>query len=175
MNALRLGRTACVAGLVYFGTSPLLAQDSPNPPPSVLSEVLACQNETDPLVRLACYDDTVSKLEQARVSNQVVVADREQIDEAKRGLFGFNLPNLKLFSRAEGDEVNEIQSTIARLSRDSRGKWLFVLEDGARWAQTDTKYVRPEVGDKIRIRRAAMGSYLANVNDATAIRVKRSD
>ena len=77
---------------------------------------------------------------------------------------------------SEEDGVDFIESKIASLRQFSGGKWLFVLEDGARWSQTEPARLRsPKVGDTIRIRKAALGSYLANINGRTAIRVKREN
>ena len=71
--------------------------------------------------------------------------------------------------------MTQIESTIRGLRQDPYGKYTFTLEDGARWVQIDTREMRatPRLGQPIRIRRAMMGSYLANVNDQIAIRVRR--
>jgi hypothetical protein len=71
--------------------------------------------------------------------------------------------------------VERIETTIARLSQTGFGKWIFVLPDGATWEQIDSRElpIDPKVGNSIKIRKAAMGSYLANVKEQVAIRVKR--
>ncbi len=161
-----------IAILAWEGT--LSAQTSGAPAlPEVFQAVVDCREIAEPAQRLACYDANVTSMQDAQARQDLVVADREQIREAKRGLFGIVLPDLKLFARDEEDEINEIESTITRVSTDGRGKWVFVIADGARWAQTDTRPIRPDPGDSIRIRRAAMGSYFANIDGAVAIRVKR--
>jgi hypothetical protein len=89
------------------------------------------------------------------------------------GLFGGNdAQTVARSSEEEGIGYIEAKLTDARQTQD--GKWLLVLEDGARWAQTDTANIRtPKPGDVIRIRKAALGSYMANINGRPAIRVRR--
>lgn len=143
--------------------------------PADFQALLDCRAIADPQQRLGCYDEKVSAVEDARVRSDLIVADREQVREAKRGLFGLTLPQMKLFSREGDEEINEVEATIARLSRNPSGKHTFLLDDGAVWAQTDTQAVYPKKGDKIRIRRAAMGSFFANINGGSAIRVRREN
>ena len=54
---------------------------------------------------------------------------------------------------------------------------MVVLDDGARWVQNDTATLRfdAKAGDPIRIRKAVMGSYLARINNQTAIRMMREN
>lgn len=137
--------------------------------------LLDCRTIADPEQRLTCYDTQVAAVEEARAGNDLIVADREQVREAKRGVFGFTLPQLKLLSREGDEEIDEIEMEIVRLSSNPAGKFIFVLEDGAVWAQTDTQPIYPRKGDKIRIRRAAMGSFLANINGGSAVRVRRQN
>ena len=54
--------------------------------------------------------------------------------------------------------------------------WMGLGGDGARWAQTELTRMRsPKAGDSIRIRKTALGGYMANINDRPAIRVKREN
>jgi hypothetical protein len=165
------------SGVVVLGLSvsaPLVAQDDPgNAPPPVFQAVVDCRGIPDSAARLVCYDEAVGELSDAQAEKRVVIADREQIREARRGLFGLALPDLKLFSSDGEKQITEIETTIKSARRNEAGKWLFVLEDGARWAQTDTRPIYPDPGDPIRIRSAAMGSFMANVDGAVAIRVRR--
>ena len=81
-------------------------------------------------------------------------------------------PDYHVFRRLHQQEI-EATITAARPSRTAG--WRFVLDDGSTWLQTDAIGFRrdPKPGMKIRIRRAAMGSYLANVEGQLAVRVKR--
>ena len=78
---------------------------------------------------------------------------------------------------AEDRVPDAIEAMISAANPGRDGNWRFTLDDGSRWMQTDSRTMRrdPKPGMKVRIRAAAMGSYLANVDDQTAIRVKRVD
>lgn len=168
---------AIVAGL-SVGSAEAQAQASKaSPPPAAISRVVACQSISDTAQRLACYDREVAAMASAQASGDLVTMDRQQVRRAKRSLFGFALPDLGVFGdddSIEGDATS-LETTIRSAWRNADGKWTFALAEGGRWAQIDSRelVVHPRSGHPIRIRRAAMGSYLANVNKQIAIRVRR--
>jgi hypothetical protein len=143
----------------------------------VLTRVVDCRKIADGPGRLACYDREVTAMESAESRKELVVVDRDQLRKTRRTLFGLTLPNLSVFGDDNQDEegVQRIETRIKSVTQDPYGKWMFTLEDGARWAQLDSVDlpIDPLPGHTIKIRRAAMGSYLANVKDQTAIRVRR--
>jgi hypothetical protein len=143
----------------------------------VLSKVVDCRKLSDSQERLACYDREVGAMEAAEARQDLVVVDREQLRKTRRTLFGLTLPNLSVFGddNEDGEGVDRIDTSIKRLAQTPYGKWIFTLEDGAQWEQIDSRDlpITPKAGQNIRIRRAAMGSYLANVKDQVAIRVRR--
>lgn len=147
--------------------------------PDVLVRLDACRAIASPEERLGCFDREVALLQAARTAREVVVVDRQQLRRTRRTLFGLTLPDLELFGDRGDDRdreaITEIESTIRSVSGGHRRGWLFSLEDGAVWAQTDSRPLarEPRPGTKIRIRRAALGSYLANIAGAPAIRVRR--
>lgn len=165
--------------LALLAAAPAAAQDQGraerDAPPPAFTRAVQCRTIAEPQERLACYDREVAALEAAEAANEIRVVDRQQVQRTRRTLFGLALPDLRIFGGDDGPEaVTEINSTISRISRDPRGRFTFTLEDGARWAQIDSRELfEPRVGQPIRIRRAALGSYLANVNRQTAIRVQR--
>jgi hypothetical protein len=148
-------------------------KDENAPPPPVFQAVLDCKSVVDPTERLACYDHTVGTMATASDKRDLVVADRSTMKEARRGLFGLGLPKLKLFGGDESEDVTEIESTIAGFRSASDGLLIVTLADGARWKQTDGKAQYPKAGDKIKIRKAALGSFMANINDKIGFRVIR--
>lgn len=144
--------------------------------PAIYTELVACKNISDAQQRLACFDTKVTALETAQASNQLVIADREQVREARRGLFGLSLPRIKLFDGKEekGDNVDQIEATIASVRQLRSGKMLIELDDGALWQQTEIKNMRtPKSGDTIIVKRGSLGSFVAKVNDGRAFKVKR--
>lgn len=164
------------AALIALFAAPLAAEDKPDapaPPPPVFQAVLDCKAQTDATARLACYDRSIEALATASRNREVVIADRATVREARRGLFGLRLPQLKLFGGAGDEEVTEITGTLVSVRAAPDGMPIFVLQDGARWKQTDGRNQFAKSGDKIRIHRGAMGSFIANLNEAPGVRVMR--
>jgi hypothetical protein len=142
--------------------------------PLVFEELISCRDITEPSQRLACYDKKSNTLDDAERNEQLIVTDVETMKEARRGLFGFNLPKLQIFGTKSEDEVQEINTKIA--SAYLKGsKWLVVLDDGAKWQQSDSEELRrrPVAGMPIKINKAAMGSFFVNVDGQRAVRMKR--
>lgn len=154
-----------------------VAQKPSESRPQALKKLIECRSIADQTPRLACYDREVAAVDAAEARKDLVVVDREQLRETRRSLFGLTLPNLAVFGADSPDqeEFSRIESRIKSVSQLPDGKWTFVLEDGARWVQNDSRElaVYPKSGHPIAIRKAAIGSYLANVNKQTAIRVTR--
>jgi len=157
---------------------PAHAQDrvAPAARPELLNRLIDCRAVADAAQRLACYDSATSALDAAERQGDVVVVDRAQVGEARRQLFGFQLPTISLFERgAAVEEVNAIETTLTQASRSAEGRWVFTLADGSIWRQIDSERVgfqnRP--GETVRVRRASLGSYLMVVGNSRAVRVRR--
>lgn len=177
---LALSLISIVAALPAAGAAQSGGADSATAAAPLFDAVVACRTIADPTERLACFDRAVPALDQARRDRQIVVMDREQVRETRRGLFGLNLPAIRIFGGGDDDDspdseaVDRLETTVARASQSADGKWTIVLADGARWQQLDTRRINdPRPGTAVVIRRAAMGSYLANVGGQVAIRVRR--
>lgn len=166
---------AALAGTALLATGPLSAQNNNElKTPAQFSAVIACRAVADEGERLSCYDRQVEVLENAANAKEIVVADRETVRETRRGLFGFSLPKINLFGDDDEEEFQEINSTVTSARQLGYGYWSIQLEDGARWEQTDGKLVlSPKSGQKIKIKRGAVGTFFANVNGQPGIRVRR--
>jgi hypothetical protein len=160
------------------------AQNGDAPPRvTVIQQLFDCRTITDPTARLACFDRQVAAIEAAETARDIRIVDREELRETRRGLFGFSLGRLNIFGdgedgadeRSNPEAVQEIETTIRQFTRNDIGKLVFVLENGQRWVQTDTNTGgrSPRVGQTIRIRRAALGSFMASVEGRPGIRVRR--
>ena len=170
-------------GLAVFALAgaPLAVASDPAPAPSraeVLKALTACRAIGEAGARLDCYDKAAAAIDQAEASGEVVVIDRAQAQAARRQAFGFDLSALSILNRAATrDEVNTLNSTAASAYRNSEGKWIIVLDNGARWRQIDDAELNrsPRQGSVIRVRHASLGSYVMNIDGQPYIRVHRDE
>lgn len=147
-----------------------------------LRALAACRGISDTQERLVCYDREALAVERAIASGDLVALDREEVSKTRRSLFGFSLPAIRLFSdrgdRPEVDRetVDNLSTTVKSARQLPRGRWSIELDEGGSWTQIDDRKlaIHPRPGQKIEIRRAALGSYLANINGQIAIRVRRT-
>lgn len=144
--------------------------------PQVFNDLVACREIADDSQRLACYDRQVAAMQQAESDESIIVVDREEVRQAERGLFGIRLPSIRLFGGSDENRVNEISATIANVSGSPRRGWTFRLDDGSLWMQTELRDQLsrdPRAGMPIVIRRAALGSFRAEIDGMRLIRVRR--
>ncbi|WP_017930094.1 hypothetical protein [Robiginitomaculum antarcticum] len=162
-------------------SAPSVAQISA-PTPEVLTQLYKCKELTNDGARLACYDAGVGLVEQAQETGDLVAIDREAAEGIKRDSFGFNIPSLpKLgFPSFGGDDDAKDDVTIVAITRTktkARGDYIFYTENGQVWEQVDGRSLRraPRGNDnQLHIRKAAIGSFLAQVNGTgPGIRVRR--
>src|SRR4051812_1363572 len=101
MSAVRPTVTPVLLSLALLAAAmPAFAKDQkPEGRAAAFKAVTDCRAVSDPNARLACYDEAVSRLDQAESSGQVVVLDREAAKEVKRQAFGFSIPSISLFSK----------------------------------------------------------------------------
>jgi hypothetical protein len=128
---------------------------------------------TDTTQRLACYDRETGAVAAAIEKRDVVMIDKARATAAKRSLFGFSVPDFAgLFG---GGDLNEIEGTVASASQDSFGNWVIRLSDGSTWNQTEEKRLalEPRRGDKITVKRGALGSYFLKVGKQPGFKAKR--
>ena len=145
--------------------------------PEAFQTLLACRGVADEKARLQCYDQAAAAMEQAADRRDLVVVDRKQVRETKRSLFGIDLPRLSLFGGGDNDadEVKEVEGVVSAAYQNGDGRWVVRLEDGATWAQIDNQViaVRPKPGQKVRIHRGAIGSYIMNVAGQPGVKARR--
>jgi hypothetical protein len=168
---------AISAGMLLLAGAVVHAKDEKktDAAPKIFADAINCRQIADDVERLKCYDETVGKLATAQANREVYVADKEEVKKSRKGLFGFTLSDIGIFGGdGETDKIDAIEATIKSV-REAAGKYTFVLDDGAVWAQTEAGYVglTPKPGQKIAIKRAAMGSYMGRVENGRTIRMKR--
>ena len=169
-----LVKVAVLAG-ISLAAGAAHAREEEKPRAKLLQQAVDCAAIAADAQRLACYDRTVAALGKAEEAKEIIVTDREQMRQARRSLFGFQLPSLKIFGGGDDEELNKIETTISSVSRTYDGSLSLTVADGARWTQTDSRAIvgRIKPGDKVTISRGAMGSYFASIPGRPAFKVQR--
>jgi hypothetical protein len=142
--------------------------------PANVQRLMACRGITDASQRLQCYDREAAAVGQALANRELVVIDKARANDAKRSLFGFSVPNFAgLFGG--GDEINQIESTVANAVQHGYGEWTITLADGSTWEQTDDTPLAldPRRGDKVIVKRGVMGSYFFKLGSQPGFKAKR--
>ena len=62
--------------------------------PDELQAIYACKSISSAQERLACYDNSVGRFEEAEKSGEVVTVTKTAIEKVERDAFGFNIPSL---------------------------------------------------------------------------------
>jgi hypothetical protein len=149
---------------------------------SPLSPIYACADKTDPSERLACFDAAVAAVKAAEARSEIITMDQPRVAAVRREAFGFRIPSLPRFNfggaaatpatgataspaaRARDEIEDEQTFAVARVGRAGDRVAVF-LENGNVWHLTEAGELnapsRPPFN--VRIRAAAMGSYLLTV------------
>jgi len=187
--------------LRFFATAallalPIAATGQGRPPATAQTEVgsadqvdavIHCRAVTDSAQRLQCFDAAVAQLAEATERHDIVVVDRNQVRETRRRLFGFALPDIRLFGSGhrdrdgqaqndDADEVRELHATVASASNGQGGRWVVTLEDGGTWTQVDNHplAIWPRRGTTVVVRRGLVGNYMMEIAGQPGIRVRRT-
>lgn len=164
--------------LLLVAAVPAVAAAQTAPRPRHLGAIDACRAIAADTARLACFDREATALLAATASGQVSVVDRADMIAARRSLFGFSLPRLPFFSgdRSAEDNIDQIESTIRSVQEIERGRYRMVLTAGnAVWETTEStmRLNPPRSGDKIVIKKAALGSYFLRIGGQVGIKGQR--
>lgn len=143
--------------------------------PAQVQALLSCRSVTDSNQRLACYDKAAQGFAEAVGKKEVVVIDKRRANEARRSLFGFSVPNLGALFGGGGEEISQIEGTVQKVVENGDGTLVLTLADGSTWSQIDDTPVAlpPRRGDKIVIKRGALGSYFVKIGSQPGYKAKR--
>jgi hypothetical protein len=168
-----------MAAMALAAMAPASAAPRPKPREAgsnaLIQALAACRGVSDEKARLGCYDAASARLAEAVESRELVVLDRQEIRQTRRGLFGFSVPNIPLFRGESGEQESQIEAVIAGASSLGAGKWQIRLEDGAIWQTTETwlGLSDPRPGQKIVIKRGTLGNYFLRINGQKGMRGRR--
>lgn len=126
--------------------------------------------------RLACYDALAARPVSPPAAGTVPIpgpADGTTPEE----LFGLEAAtSAERLQRERGDApVESLEQPVTAVTTDPFGKLRIRLANGQEWQQIDGDRFRVKPGEVVRIRRAALGSYLlSDIDGKRAIRVRRT-
>ena len=113
-------------------------------------------------------------------NNELQIVRRSDLAEVHHERFGFETSNSNVSSDSEArkdepEEISGVEGPLVAFGISSAGKAYFTIEGGMQWMQTDNRPVLgdPEMGELVKIERAALGSYKASIGSRRAIRVRR--
>lgn len=170
-------RTIAISLLVLIGGGQAHAE--PVASDRVLQSFERCRAIASAQERADCFDAAARGLETAIRAKDITVVNRQEVRSARRSLFGFTLPRIGLFDGGDRDgkdegareEIKEIESTITSARVVANGRVELRLADGdAVWATTDPMPFPPKPGNKVRIRRGALGNYFIAVDGQRSVR-----
>lgn len=146
--------------LIFCGSAALAQHRAPE-------HARDCVRIADDAERLTCYDRMMS-------GDTSVPGDGEAGEPAVGGAGAgadlFGLPR----QPDPTQEEKERQVSVAAARKSPENRWIFLLEDGQVWIQTDSskRLVSISPGTAAKISAAALGSFLMSI-DGRTIRVRR--
>ena len=145
----------------------------------LVGKLATCTAITDDAERLACFDKEVGAFVGAANEGDVKVVEREEINKARKKLFGYSVPDAGIFkanSKEEKEQAKRLTSTITKVRQVSSKEWHIWIEEGdARWRlkNNSIRFKAPKVGDTVEFKPATMGTYWIRVNGRKGVRGQR--
>ncbi|WP_417318965.1 hypothetical protein [Erythrobacter aureus] len=154
--------------------------DDQGPSNAYLEALKACQAESDPATRLACFDTAAESMVGASEAGELKLVDREEVRKTRRKLFGFSLPDFGIFGkgddhREDEDEFSQMETTIASVSGSHSTGYTLRTAEGAVWRLDDVpgRLLEPRKGDTLLIKSGALSSYFLRINNQRGIKGSR--
>lgn len=136
---------SAAAALILISAAPVAAKKVDAA--KVLDSLQECQAIGDPGQRLACFDERIVTLKEARSEDREFLSRREKV------------------------EFKPIASTATAVTELQPGTWLLVLADHSVWRTNDDVRFYPKVGQPVRVTKGIVGNFLANIGNERAVRV----
>lgn len=153
------------------------AQDA-RPEDTYVDTLRACQKETNPETRLACFDAAASTIVSGSDKGDLRIVDSKEVRETRRKLFGFALPDFGIFGHRpkDGDEkaeqIDSLTTTIAKVHSAGTDGYVITTEDGAVWRidNPPRRLMTPKVGQSLEIRNAALTSFFLRIDGQSGVK-----
>ncbi len=148
-------------------------------------ELAACRAIEADAERVACYDAIAhgqveeDDLAVVPAAAAIEVAPSPAVTASADEDFG-KLPTNDDLTRdseePESEDADQITATVTSVREYKRDRFVVNLDNGQEWRQTSASTLRLDVGDKIVIRKAALGSFkMAKVGSSHSMKVRRND
>ena len=176
-NSWIAGSLAAIAFLGVAGAASGKDKDLPKKSP-LISAIAACRQISDATQRLSCFDKASSDLIAATDKGDVRVVDRAELRQARRSLFGFNMPKLPFFSGDDSTDeaAAKLISKVSAVRELPHDRYQVRLQDGgALWETLESygAFHAPKVGDPVEINRGPLGSYILRFGRQRGVKGRR--
>ena len=146
--------------------------------PAPIRGLAGCRTISDNAQRLACFDREAAVLVASVEKNETVLLDKQEVRKTKRSLFGFSLPRLPFFGGDKdpdrgAPEFTQIEAPIKTVRNIGYGKFRFTVDDGALWETTEGVNAFPKPGQKVLIKKGALGSYFIKFEGSRSVKGMR--
>ena len=171
-------RFSIVAVALLGVAAPSATQAKPAASSPLVEALDRCRNIADAAPRLTCFDRAAGDLVAATNSGNSLFIDRAQMRQVRRSMFGFTMPKLPFFAgdRSAEEQQSELETTVKASRAVGHGRYVVRIAEGsALWETTETygSMLPPRAGQKVLIRRGALGSYLLRFEGERWIKGKR--
>lgn len=170
-----ISRISWTIAAIVACAGPVVAKPPAPETPATLRKLTECRAIVENAARLACFDREVATLVTKVDSKELALVDRADVRKTRRSLFGIPLPSIKLFANDDEPEIKEINAVVRTVGRNGDGRLVFTLDEGGTWEQTDDfplgNAVKP--GQKVTLKRGALGSYFADFEKTVPVRARR--
>lgn len=157
-------RGCLLIGLLLVSFSALTAE------PAVPPEFLTCSHIRQNGERLACFDRAVAYFQSS--GENVPAPSAENSFGLQTGVTESRAEQAK--PKKSEEPLSSVTARVSEVSSARDGMKVFALDNGQTWRQTTgSTGVAPKSGDQITVRRGALGSFLMDVPNGPALRVRR--
>ncbi|MBE8167283.1 MAG: hypothetical protein HAW66_02785 [Shewanella sp.] len=128
-----------------------------------------CTKINDKSARLICYDNLAAR----------PIASVNSVSQSDN--FGQTTPKIDVQkahfgqTKPKKDAIERVELTVTKIKKHPYGNLIITFENGQVWKQSSTERYRLKVGNKVFIKKGALGSFILGIADRnTTIRVKRT-
>jgi len=158
--------------LALLATSPSSSGADVDP----LAGLRACVAEQDDRNRLVCFDREIAAAEPqaSATAAPLEYAGEQSTAEDRFGYRGRVAREEMDRQKAENPGIEQLEAAVAGIVSQPHGELVITLDNGQVWAQlAPDRRFRLKVGDAVKVRPAALGSFLLSGPAGPATRVTR--